>query len=173
MYKKQISQEFGGLRSQQNISKQFNLNSISNQNILDLNKSRSTGIIKEPKIELDKSKKYHVEFLIRLFCFEDKLSIKIKNSSLFGNSTESGYIINHKIIDIFKDFYEANKLKHFLKKDIIYQTLFKKYRNNYNYISENNIDNYLKEEIENIPKEYIKEIQPKNNSILQYYINQK
>ena len=44
MYKKQISQEFGGLRSQQNISKQFNLNSISNQNILDLNKSRSTGI---------------------------------------------------------------------------------------------------------------------------------
>jgi hypothetical protein len=59
------------------------------------------------------------------------LSIKIKNSSLFGNSNESGYIINHKIIDIFKEFYEVNKLKFLLKKDITYQTLFKKYRNKY------------------------------------------
>ena len=141
------------------------------KNNLNINKNISgTNLIMEKKkkenIILDENRKYHVEFVLRLICFDDKLYAKIKNSPQFNINNiiiENGYIINHKIIDCYKEFYNAQFLKQLLSQNYDLNSLHKKYSNEYNYISENKINNFLKESMEHLPLEYIKEIQKKNN----------
>ena len=79
----------------------------------DLNKDKNSGdnpqlqndekevSISEPQIVLDEYKKNFISFLIRLYHFDEKISIEIKNSFKFIKEIEEGYIINkiedHKI----------------------------------------------------------------------------
>ena len=53
---------------------------------------------------LDDTRKYHIEFLLRYICFEEKINAKIKYYTQFPPQIETGYIINHKLIDHFFEF---------------------------------------------------------------------
>jgi len=54
-------------------------------------------------------------------------------------------------------------LRQLLKYNNEIHPIYKKYKNNSDYISENNIKIFSKEVLEHLPKDYIKEIQGKNN----------
>ena len=156
------SETINKLRGQRPNEQQPNLNvnkSVSETNLI-MEKKKSENFV------LDETRKYHVEFVLRLICFEDKLFAKIKNSPQININNiiiENGYIINHKIIDCYKEFYNAKYLRKLLYQNNDLHSIFKKYRNNYNYISENYINNFSKEALEHLPKEYTKGIQEKNN----------
>ena len=75
--------------------KYANLN--KNYNYNNYNGNQKNFIISQRKEQLDDIKKNHLEFLLRLFCFEDKLNIRIKNSpQLYPKDIiiENGYIVN-------------------------------------------------------------------------------
>ena len=120
-------------------------------------------------------KKKHLEFLLRLFCFEDKLNIRIKNSpQLYPKDMiiEDGYIVNHKIIENYKTLYKAETLRKLLSTNIPLFSIFSKYKNNnYNYVSENNVNYFIKETLDKLPKDYIKQIQENNNLFLSTDLN--
>ena len=153
-----------------NINIEINLNNISkdNQNIRLKGRNLSNNnnqIFVERILVLDEDKKNFVSFLIRLYQFNKKLFIKIKNSSKFQIVIEEGYIINNKIVEIFNDWFKDAFLMNELHQDNYYITLSKNYQNNHGYISENNIDSFLDLIIKNLPKEYIKKIKDINNSL--------
>ena len=137
-------------------------NMISNPNI------RTNFVMeqmKKEKIKFDETRKNHVEFLLRLFIFEDKLNVKIKKSLEFKTlniSIENGYIINHQIIDKYKEFYKLYDLKSIISKDNNLKNVYLKYKNNNDYISENVINNFVNESLDNLLKESIKEINSMN-----------
>ena len=122
-------------------------------------------VINEKEIQLDEYNKNYVEFLIRLTNFEKKISTKIKYSSKFDVVYEQGYIINNKLIEIYKNWYNKDQLIHLLNYDSSHIAIFIKYKNNYDYIGEAKINIFLKETMNYIPKVYIKERQEKNNSL--------
>ena len=126
-------------------------------------KSGQMNKITEPV--LDEYKKYFVELLIRLFCFEKKISIKIKDPLGLNPSVEQGYIVNHKLIEIYKSWFLNDKLIPLLTKDKNFETIYNKYKNKDGYISETIIDEFLKEMMNFIPKEYINEVQKINNAL--------
>ena len=153
-----------------NINIEINLNNISkdNQNIRLKGRNLSNNnnqIFVERILVPDEDKKNFVSFLIRLYKFNKKLFIKIKNSSKFQIVIEEGYIINNKIVEIINDWFKDAFLMNELHQDNYYITLSKNYQNNHGYISENNIDSFLDLIIKNLPKEYIKKIKDINNSL--------
>ena len=121
--------------------------------------------IKEQK--LDDTIVKGIEFVIRLLCFENKLLCKIKNSSQFNINdikTEYGFIINDKIIECYKIFYNAEKLWQLFNQNPELKSKLNIYKNKFGYISENVMNDFINEVFNFIPKDYIKEIQEKNNS---------
>ena len=61
----------------------------------------------EEEKKFNEMKKIHIEFVLRLLAFQDKLYAKIKKSLEFKTMDiifENGYIINHEIIDKYKEF---------------------------------------------------------------------
>ena len=132
--KSELEGETKNVLRDQKTNEQLNLN--INKKVIET--SLIIGPKKKECIILDDIRKYHVEFILKLICFEDKLYAKIKNSPKFDINNiviESGYIINHKIIDCYKEFYNAQYLKQLLYKNNELHSIFNKYRNNYNYIS--------------------------------------
>ena len=73
-----------------NIQNSQKENQIVESNSLQQNNNK----IDEKKLELDENTKYYVEFLIRLFCFDIKLSAKINYSNILESKKEKCYIIN-------------------------------------------------------------------------------
>jgi len=126
-----------------------------------------------PEIKLDETKKLYIEFLIRLFTFGKKLSIKIKNSTKSCDAIEQGYIINYKLIEMYKIWFKSDILKNRLSQDTIHKNIYNKYINEQGYISENKIDEFLKEVMKFLPKEYIKEIYEINISSFLYELQKK
>ena len=132
--------------------------------------------MEKEKLKFNETKKTHVEFLLRLLSFEDKLYAKIKKSLEFKAMDiiiENGYIINHQIIDKYKEFYNSQNLKQLISHDINLKNIYMKYKENKEYISENFINNFIKESLVNLPIEYIKEINSKNIYEFLYEIGNK
>jgi hypothetical protein len=92
------------------------------------------------------------------------MSYKIKSYSNTNFVIKEGYIINNKIIEIYNKWFKGNALIDKLHKDNNYITLSKNFKNEYGYISETNIDQFLTGVVSNLPKEYIKEIKDINNN---------
>ena len=145
-------------------------NPNGNQNFFVNRDAIQTNVIfndkREENVILDDIRKYDVKFVLKLIGFEDKLNAKIKCSPKIDINyinPEDGYIINHEIIDCYKEFYNEQSLRHFLSPNNEMYNIYKKYSNTYNYISEVYLDNFSKEAAEKLPKEYIEEIQKKND----------
>ena len=145
-------------------------NPHGNQNFFVNRDAIQTNVIfndkREENVILDDIRKYDVKFVLKLIGFEDKLNAKIKCSPKIDINyinPEDGYIINHEIIDCYKEFYNEQSLRHFLSPNNEMYNIYKKYSNTYNYISEAYLDNFSKEAAEKLPKEYIEEIQKKND----------
>ena len=117
----------------------------------------------QPQIKLDEMKNKHIEFLLRYQVFEEKLNAKIKNFMLYK---EKCFIINYQLIDCFKDFYQSKQLFHFFKADTNLKKIYEKYLNKYKYkyIGTIEEESFINESLQNLPKDYIQEIQGKNNS---------
>ena len=128
---------------------------------------KTNFVSEEPKEPiLDETRKKGLEFLIRLLCFDNKLYCKIKYSPRFNMNNikiENGFIFNYKIIESYKKFYDFEKLIYKFKSNYEMEGLFNKYKNNMGYISGKNMDNFINEVFNIIPKDYIKEINEKNN----------
>ena len=130
----------------------------------------------EEKNKFNEMKKTHVEIVLRLLAFEDKLYAKIKQSNEFktmGIIVENGYIINHQIIDKYKEFYNSQNLKQLISHDINLKKIYLKYKNNKEYISEYCVKNFINEILENLPLDYVKEINSKNINEFLYHIENK
>ena len=121
-------------------------------------------VMKQPQIVLDDTRKNHIEFLLRFICFEEKLIAKINSSYKLNINKETGYIINHKIIDCFKDFYQYQNLQSFLRNDNILGKTYKFYKNQFGYVSGDDVHKFKDEALKNLPKDYISEIMAKNNT---------
>ena len=153
-----------------NVNNEHNINSNnknspnSNQIAISNSSLQNNNKIVEQKLELNEYTKYYVEFLIRLFCSEDKLSAKIKNSNKFEIKEEKCYIINYKLIEIYEQTFKAEYLKMLLNSDNYYNTINKKYKNKYEYISENYMNEFIRSVMLYIPQEYIKQINGLNYS---------
>ena len=131
-------------------------------------------MINQSKEQLNDIQKNHIEFLLRLFCFDDKLKVMIKNSSQSYPKDiviEDGYIINYKIIECFYNFYNANFLRNLFSPNGCLYNIFLKYEKNNYYINESYIDNFTKEILELLPKDYIKQIRGKNDLGLSTELN--
>ena len=116
------------------------------------------------KKKINEIKKTHVEFVLRLLAFEDKLYDKIKKSNEFNTmdiTFENGYMINHQIIDKYKEFYNSQNLKQLIKNDINLKNIYLKYKGNNEYINENFVNNFVIDSLK-LPLEYIKEIDSKD-----------
>ena len=127
---------------------------------------RVLDVMNQPQIVLDDTRKYHIEFLLRFICFEEKLNAKINSSYKLNINKETGYIINHKIIDCFKDFYQYQNLQSFLRNDNILGKTYKLYKNKFGYINSNDVHKFKDEALKNLPKDYISEIMAKDNTQL-------
>ena len=143
-------------------------NSCDNLNILmkdnpPLQNDNKEALISEPKMVLDEYKKNYVSFLIRLYHFDEKISIEINKSFILSKEIEEGYIINNKIIEIYKKWFKDETLMNLLHQDNNYKLIFIKYKDYQDYIREYQMDSFLKDIIKNLPKEYIKEIKDINN----------
>ena len=117
--------------------------------------------IKQPQIVLDDTRRKHIEFLLGYICFEDRVNTKLKNPYI---ARENCFIINYSIIDYFKNFYQSKKLFGFFTSDINLKKIYNKYLNQYKYIGSHEEDMFINEAIQNLPKDYIKEIQEKDIS---------
>jgi len=121
-----------------NVNNEHNINSNnynspnSKQIEISNSSSQNNNKIVEQKLELNEYTKYYVEFLIRLFCSEDKLSAKIKNSNKFEIKEEKCYIINYKLIEIYEQTFKAEYLKMLLNAIIIIILLIKNIKINMN-----------------------------------------
>ena len=124
--------------------------------------------LKQNQYILDDTKKYHVEFLLRYFTFEQNLNVKINGPYTFNIFREKGYIINYQIIQLYKEFYQSNKLFGFFKKDPNLNKIYQKYWNQAKYLASHDEEKFINESLQNLPKDYIKEIQEKNNSQFLY-----
>ena len=135
-----------------------NLNGGETRRVLD--------VMNQPQIILDNTKKNHIEFLLRFICFEEKLNAKINSSYKLSINKENGYIINHEIIDYFKDFYKYKDLLSFLRNDNILGKIYKKYKYQFEYISDNDVHRFKDEALLKLPENYISEIITKNNTLI-------
>ena len=136
----------------------------------DLNNKKSViNKMNNQSIKLDDTRQYHIELLLRYICFEEKIRAKIKYYTQFQPCIETGYIINHKLIEHFKEFYNARKLISLFKQNSNLDMINKNYRkdNNY-YINETAENDFIYEVLQNLPEEYRKEIQTKNNTQFLY-----
>jgi len=61
-----------------------------------LQNDNKEALISEPKMVLDEYKKNYVSFLIRLYHFDEKISIEINKSFILSKKIEEGFIINNK-----------------------------------------------------------------------------
>ena len=86
---------------------------------------------------------------------------------------EKGYIINPDLIEFFEKFYDSKKLIRFLNSNGELFWIYNKYKNIYGYISEENMPLFLSNVLLNLPKDYIKAIQERNNSLLLFYLEKK
>ena len=112
---------------------------------------------------LDENKIYHVEFLLRYICFEDKLNATINYYYKFNPVIENGYIINYELIKHFNEFYKSKDIKAFINHNDKFKC---------NYISENFVNDFINLTLQNLPQNYIDEIQQKSeNELLLYLIN--
>lgn len=122
--------------------------------------------IKENKILLDDIRQYHLTFLIKLHYFENKLRFTIKNS-LKQNANkiiiDTGYIINQKIINYYKEFYDSENLKKLFNQNHALININEKYNNFNDEITEYQTNNLIKEAINSFPNSYIQKIQEKDN----------
>ena len=142
--------------------KNSNLHNLDNNN--NDNKTKIVLEEMENKKKFNETKKTHIEFVLRLLAFEDKLYAKIKKSNEFNTMdiiVENGYIINHQIIDKYKEFYNSQNLKQLISHDINLKSIYSKYKNNKEYISENFVNNFVNESFEKLPLDYITEINSK------------
>ena len=96
------------------------------------------------------------------------MNVKINGPYTFNIFRENGYIINYQIIQLFEEFYQSKKFHGFFKNDPNLNQIYKKYWNQAKYLSSDGEINFITESLQNLPKDYIKEIQEKNNSQFLY-----
>ena len=167
LYQREINsketQEILKARPPTNIQKGSNQNDYNGRETM-----KVLNALNQNQCILDDTKKYHVEFLLRYFTFEQNLNVKINSPYTFNIFRENGYIINYQIIQLYEEFYQSNKFFGFFKNDPNLNKIYQKYWNQAKYLASHDEEKFINESLQNLPKDYIKEIQEKNNSQFLY-----
>ena len=172
---KRFTQEIAYVNLQENNIKEDKVTKLNQPKVYESNQ-KTNGVYNnnynssQKKLEFNETKKSDVKFLLRLLCFNDELNYKINNSNQnninINNSTDNfGFIINYEIIKEYNEFYNAKEFKKFFSNNHELSNIHKKYRNKFNYIDETKIEQFLNESLNNLPENYIREIEKKDFSL--------